>query len=175
MTWPGHSVLQVPVPPLEAFVRGRHAHYDPAWVSADPDFVHAHVTALGPWLVDPSERDLAVVAEVAASVEPFDVVLARVATFASGIVHLVPEPDGPFRELTARLTEAFPQCPPYAGEFEPVPHLTLDLRSDEVSEESTRDLLGDLLPVRSRVESLDLAWYEAGACRLLRRWPLGGD
>ncbi|MDN4160560.1 2'-5' RNA ligase family protein [Nocardioides abyssi] len=173
MTWPGHSVLQVPVQPLEGFVRGRHAHYDPAWVSADAAFVHAHVTALGPWLAEPSPVDLAAVAEVAASVEPFAFVLERVATFDSGIVHLVPEPDGGFRTLTARLAEAFPQCPPYAGEFAPVPHLTLDLRSPEVSEESTRALLGDLVPAHCRADLLDLAWYEADGCRLLHRWPLG--
>ncbi|MBC9735049.1 2'-5' RNA ligase family protein [Nocardioides marmotae] len=174
MTWPGHSVLQVPVPPLEAFVRGRHAHYDPAWVSADPAFVHAHVTALGPWLADPGPADLAVVGEVAAALAPFDVVLERVATFPNGIVHLLPEPDGPFRELTTRLAEAFPQCPPYAGEFAPVPHLTLDLASAEVTEASIRELLGDLVPATCRATSLDLAWYEADGCRLLHRWPLGG-
>ncbi|MDN4172789.1 2'-5' RNA ligase family protein [Nocardioides sp. SOB77] len=163
----------MPVPPVEPVVRERHAHYDPAWVSADPAFVHAHVTALGPWLVDPSAADLATVAEVAAGLGPFDFVLERVATFGSGIIHLVPEPDGPFRELTSRLAAAFPQCPPYAGEFEPVPHLTLDLTSTEVSEASTRELVAGLVPARCRAEWLDLAWYQADGCRLLHRWPLG--
>ncbi|WKN49870.1 2'-5' RNA ligase family protein [Nocardioides sp. Arc9.136] len=174
MTHPGHTVLQVPVPPLEQVVRGRHAHYDPAWVSSDPAFVHAHVTALGPWLPAPGAGDLAAVGTIAASTPAFDVVLAEVATFPNGIIHLVPQPDGPFRELTARLAEAFPQCPPYAGEFEPVPHLTLDLRSDAVTEASTLELLGGVLPARSRVDALDLAWYEADGCRLLHRWSLAG-
>ena len=173
MTGPGHTVLQVPVPPLEDVVRGRHAFYDPAWVSDDPWFVHAHVTALGPWVPAPSCQDLATVAEVAAATEAFDYVLARVATFPTGIIHLAPEPDGPFRELTTRLAQAFPQCPPYAGEHEPVPHLTVDLRSASVSEASTRALLGDVVPVRCRAEALDLAWYQADGCRLVRRWALG--
>lgn len=169
-----HTVLQVPVPPLEPFVRGRHRHYDPEWLSADPSLVHAHVTALGPWLADPSLEALAVVAEIVAGTAPFAFDLARIATFPNGIVHLVPEPDGPFRALTARLVEAFPECPPYAGQFGVAPHLTLDARSASVCEDSTRALLGDLLPVRCRADRLDLAWYAAGDCRLLHRWPLGG-
>ncbi|WP_202977919.1 hypothetical protein [Nocardioides daphniae] len=47
---PGHSVLQVPVPPLEEWVRERTAFYDTDYVSTDPAFTHAHVTALGPFV-----------------------------------------------------------------------------------------------------------------------------
>ena len=46
----GHSVLQLPVPALEGWVRDRTAHYDAGFVSADPRFGHAHVTALGPFV-----------------------------------------------------------------------------------------------------------------------------
>ncbi|WP_127480307.1 2'-5' RNA ligase family protein [Nocardioides pantholopis] len=182
MSWPGHPVLQVPVPPLEPFVRARTAHYDAAYLSAEPCHVHAHVTALGPFLADPDEEDLALVAKVAASVEPFDFVLDRLATFPDGIIHLAPEPDAPFRELTRRLVEAFPQCPPYGGAFgrveDVVPHLTLDAASNApgaaVTQASTRRLLGDLVPARCRAERLDLAWYEPHRCRVLASWPLGG-
>lgn len=174
MTREGHTVLQVPVPQLEAFVRGRHAHYDPGFVSADPAFGHAHVTALGPFLPAVDDRVRARVAEVVAATSPFDFVLERVATFPNGIIHLVPEPQRPFQELTMRLFEAFPQCPPYAGAYDEVlPHLTLDLRSDVVSEASTLLALGDLVPARCRAERLDLAWWADGDCRLLESWPLG--
>ena len=62
-----------------------------------------------------------------------------------------------------------------AGRFAEVrPHLTLDARADTVSEESTRALLGDLVPARCRAERLDLAWYQPGACRVLRSWELPG-
>lgn len=172
----GHSVLQVPVPALEPFVRARTEFYDPAYLSADPAYVHAHVTALGPFLPDPGAEDLALVAKVAASVEPFGFRLERLAAFPDGIIHLVPEPQEPFRELTARLVEAFPQCPPYEGRYgarDLVPHLTLDLRSPSVSEDSTRALLGRLVPATCRAERLDLAWYRPGGCGLLRSWPLG--
>jgi len=42
----GHSVLVVPVPALEEYVRARTAHYDASFVSADPAWVHAHLTVL---------------------------------------------------------------------------------------------------------------------------------
>lgn len=173
---PGHTVLQVPVPPLEAFVRGRHAHYDPAYVSSDPAFTHAHITALGPFLdpVELGDEERALVAKIAAATEPFAFTLERIESFANGIIHLRPEPDRPFRELTARLVEAFPGCPPYAGRYaEVVPHLTLDLRTESVTEATTRAALGDVLPVTCRAERLDLAWYAPHGCRLLEAWPLG--
>ncbi|WP_237770005.1 2'-5' RNA ligase family protein [Ornithinimicrobium sp. CNJ-824] len=88
----------MPVPPLEGWVRDRTAAYDPGFVSADPRFVHAHVTALGPFvdvLDDELDDDVASrVAAVAAQVEPFPYRLARVATFPNGIVHLAPERPG---------------------------------------------------------------------------------
>lgn len=171
-----HSVLLIPIPELEPFVLPRTGHYDGDYVSADPAFVHAHVTALGPFLrpeaVD--ARAEALVREIARTTAPFDFSLDRIDTFPNGIIHLVPDPEEPFRELTRRLCDAFPSFPPYAGEFGDVrPHLTLDARSTTVSVESTRELLGDLLPAVVRAQQLDLAWYEAGNCHVVRSWPLG--
>jgi hypothetical protein len=172
----GHTVLQVPVPALEPFVRTRAAHYDPAWVSDDAGFVHAHVTALAPFLpaaaLDRPAQGR--VAEIVAETAAFTFELARVATFPNGIIHLLPEPSEPFRELTARLVEAFPECPPYEGRFpEVIPHLTLDAQAPGVTEQSTIRLLGDLVPVQCRAERLDLAWYEADGCHVIRSWALG--
>ncbi|WP_243057207.1 2'-5' RNA ligase family protein [Nocardioides sp. SR21] len=170
----GHSVLQVPVPQLEPFVRARTLHHDPSYLAADPAFVHAHVTALAPFadaLTDDVERR---VAAIAADTAPFDFVLARMDRFPDGTLYLVPEPDGAFRAMTARLAAEFPEFPPYAGAFpEVVPHLTLDLLSDDVFEESTLALLGDAIPARCRAERLDLVWYEPGAVEVRRSWRLG--
>ncbi len=173
MTRTGHAVLQVPVPALEEFVRERHAHYDAGFVSADPGFVHAHITALGPFLPTPDDRARRRVEEIVAATPAFEFVLARVATFPDGIIHLVPEPARPFQELTMRLFAAFPECPPYAGAYDEVlPHLTLDLASATVTEASTLTALADLLPARCRAERLDLAWWADGDCRLLASWTL---
>ncbi|WP_242652737.1 2'-5' RNA ligase family protein [Intrasporangium flavum] len=174
---PGHGVLLVPVPMLEPFVLERHRHYDEAYVSSDPAFVHAHVTALGPFLAPDQVTDEVVAAldEITCATAPFDFTLRRVATFPNGIVHLLPEPDDAFRALTAALSQAFPQCPPYGGAFpDPVPHLTLDGLSDAVSESSTRQAVGPWVPAACRAERLDLAWYEPHRCRVLRSWRLGG-
>jgi 2'-5' RNA ligase len=167
-------VLVVPVPELEPFVRARTEHYDRAYLSTDPAFTHAHVTALGPFRTRLDEQTADIVAGIAAAVDPFDFRLERIDTFPNGIIHLLPEPDAAFRELTRRLVEAFPDCPPYAGQFpHPVPHLTLDLRAEGVGEASTRELLGDLLPCTSRATRLDLAWYQPDRCHLVTSWPLG--
>lgn len=173
MTPTGHTVLQVPVPALEPFVRERHVHYDAGFVSDDPAFVHAHITALGPFLPGLDGPARARVEEVVAATPAFEFTLARVATFPSGIIHLVPEPGRPFQDLTMRLFDAFPACPPYAGAYDEVlPHLTLDLASAQVSEASTLAALGDLVPAHCRAERLDLAWWADGDCRLLESWEL---
>ena len=172
--WTGHSVLQVPVPPLEPWVKDRTRHYDAGFVSSDPAFTHAHVTILAPFVTTLDEVTTATIAEIVDSVSPFDFALARVATFPNGLVHLAPEPDSHFTHLTALFTTAFTDHRPYGGKFSPAPHLTLDQVHGAVTEESTRALLGDLIPVTCRAEWLDLAWYESGNCHLRRRWRLGG-
>ena len=142
----GHSVIAVPIPELEDYIRGRTVYYDTSFLSTDPAFVHAHITLLGPWLANPSQTDLDTVARIMATAEPFEVTLATIETFPDGLIYLRPEPDEPFRELTAALVDAFPHCPPYAGEFpNPVPHLTLDRRAEGITPESVAADLHHLL------------------------------
>lgn len=173
-TTAGHSVLVVPVPELEPFAVGRWVHYLPSWVSRDPAFTHAHITALSPYLSKPTAADLARVAAIAQATAPFGYLLREVEERANGFIQVAPEPAAPFAALTTALWEAFPQCPPYAGEYDAVPHVTLDQRSDEVSVASTRALLGDLLPAHCRADRLELHWYEEGSCRVLADWKLTG-
>lgn len=171
----GHTVLLVPVPELEAFVRQRWEHHDPAWVSDDPTFTHAHVTALAPFLPTPSRLDLRRVGEIAAAMPPTDFRLDVVRMFPDGIIYLRPEPIEPFATLTRRLWEAFPACPPYLGEYDDLtPHLTLDRASGSVTVASTRALLGEALPVQCRAERLELHRYAADGCRVQHTWPLTG-
>lgn len=171
---PGHSVLLVPVPELEPFALDRWLHYLPSWVSRDPAFTHAHITALSPYLAAPTAADLARVAAVARATAPFDYVLRDVQELVDGFILVAPEPAGPFAALTAALWEAFPHCPPYAGQYDVAPHVTLDQRSDTVSVASTRALLGDLLPARCRADRLELHWYEADNCHVVADWKLTG-
>ena len=184
----GHTVLQVPVTELEPFVRQRHEHYDPDFVSADPAFVHAHITVLGPFLPPAAIDDqvLSTIDEIATAAGGFDYRLEQVDVFPNGVIHLVPDPVEPFRSLTAELFTAFPSCPPYGGAFPDVrPHLTLDARAEGtegsgstgssggVTVESTRRLLGSLVPAQCRAERLDLALWGNRTCRVLDSWALG--
>lgn len=173
---PGHSVLQLPVPPLEAWVRARTAHYDAGFVSTDPRFGHAHITALGPFDPAPSTGTWDTIAETAASTSPIKVRLAELAQFPLGIIHLVPEPAQPLRDLTARLVVAFPDWPPYGGEFgdDVQPHLTVDAASDEVDLDSTAALLVGVVPTTCVLDRLQLAWWESGNCHVMDEWPLIG-
>jgi hypothetical protein len=174
---PGHSVLQLPVAPLEAWVRARTAHYDRGFVSADPRFGHAHITALGPFDPSPSTDVVEVIAALAAATAPIAVRLADLAQFPNGIIHLVPDPGDRLRDLTARLVAAFPGWPPYGGEFgdDVQPHLTVDAASAgaAVDLDSTRDLLAGTVPVECVLDRLQLAWWESGACHVMQEWRLG--
>lgn len=172
-TGAGHTVLLVPVPELEPFVRGRWVHYLPSWLSRDPAFTHAHITVLSPYLQQPTALDLARVGAVAASTAPFDYRLCDVEELPDGFIQVAPEPAAPFAALTQALWDAFPQCPPYAGEYDVAPHVTLDQRSATVSAASTRGLLGDLLPARCRADRLELHWYGEGSCQVMADWKLG--
>ena len=171
----GHTVLAVPVPQLDQVVRSRTAHYDKTFVSTDPRFVHAHITVLAPWVVRPTRADLDRVGEIAARVEPTQVTLSEVEEFVGGVIHLRPEPEEPFRRLTAELSACFPDFPPYAGEFpDPVPHLTLDHPAGGVTLGEVRDRMDGLLPITFTLDKLDLQWWANNDCRLLHSWAIGG-
>ena len=170
----GHSVLVVPVAALDEVVRERTTFYDASFLSADPNFAHAHITLLGPWTDRPSAQDLGCVARIAAAVGLFSVKLAEVNEFPDGVIYLRPEPDSQLRELTSRLVAAFPQYPPYGGQYpDVVPHLTLDRRSAMVTPASVSASVSHLLPLTISVDRIDLQWWANHACRRLSTWPLG--
>ena len=175
--WPGHSVLVVPAPALEHWVRARTAHYDTAYVSSDPRFAHAHLTLLGPF-VAPADLTPGLRAQVAGVLHghaSFTARLETVAVFADGTIHLRPDDEEPFRRLTADLAAAFPDQPPYGGAFEGVrPHLTLDRVGPGVDVERVRAWVAPLLPATVEVTEARLSWYEQGRCHEVARWPLGG-
>ena len=150
----GHTVLAVPVAALDELVRERTAFYDPSFLSADPEFAHAHITLLGPWAERPGAQDLGCVARIAAAAGPFSVKLAEVNEFPDGVIYLRPEPDSQLRELTSRLVAAFPQYPPYGGQYpDVVPHLTLDRRSATVTPATVSASVSHLLPLNISVDN----------------------
>lgn len=103
------------------------------------------------------------------------------AWFGSEVLWLAPEPDDPFRSLTAGVVKAFPTHLPYGGAFgtDHTPHLTvaesrLAERIDEVIEVERR--VRSWLPVTAEVSE---ALLIAGAASpnswgTVARLPLGG-
>lgn len=171
---PGHTVLAIPVPELEEFVRGRTAHYDADYLAADPSFGQAHVTVLGPWVHEPTPRDLAAVTRIVSAAGGFTFHLDRVEVFPNGIIHLPAEPAGPFRALTRALVDRFPEYPAYGGQFpDPTPHLTLDALGPGIDRVVVREMLGDLVPVVCRAEVVQLQWWQAGHCHVQQSWHFG--
>jgi hypothetical protein len=137
-----HSLLLVPVPELETAVPG------------------AHVTLLGPFADRPllTGELLAGLAAFFSAVAPVDATFAELRTFPDGTRYAAPEPEAPFRALTAALAARHPEHPPYGGAYDDVvPHLSVWDATPA-------------LPVRSHATEARLAWAD-GALTTLARFP----
>lgn len=155
------SAVVVLVPEAEPAVARHRARLDPYAASGVP----AHVTVLAPF-VPPHAITAAVIEALAAavaSVAAFDCEFAGTRWFGDRVVWLAPRPDGPFRALTAAVSAAFPQFPPYGGAHDDVvPHLTVGISAagdDERLRAAEASVLA-ALPVRARVSR---AWLMTGA------------
>jgi len=170
------SAILVPVPEAEPAVGHLRARLDRSAGQGVP----AHVTVLYPFM-PPTQITAAVLSGVAAAVATvpaFDCRFARTAWFGDNVVWLAPEPDGPFRALTAAVHAAFPEYPPFGGQHaEVIPHLTVGdgsaggLAALRAAEAEVRSAL----PVRTGVGS---AWLMTGtrapgSWRRLAVLPLG--
>ena len=147
------SAVIVPVPEAELLVAAHRRLLDPAGAWGVP----AHVTLLFPF-VPPAQVDdevLTRLADAVQSVAAFDCVFAHTEWFGDEVVWLAPEPDEPFRRLTARIWEVFPEHPPYAGALpDPTPHLTVGgpIRDAAAAMLAAEAAVRVGLPVHTRVE-----------------------
>ena len=168
------SALIVAVPEAEPAVRALREAYDPSASWGVP----AHVTVLYPFL-PPPRIGASVLAAVRAGVQvvpAFDLTLARTGWFGAEVLWLAPEPDGPFRALTAAVWQRFPQTPPYGGEFaDVVPHLTVADRQPPAVLRAAQDRVRPLLPISARVRSVRLIAgppEPGGSWRTVAEFPL---
>ena len=103
--------------------------------------VPAHITLIYPFvpadLLDAAVRRR--VARALASNPPFVFRLAGVRRWPNAH-YLAVEPVEPFEAIVRSLVEAFPEYPPYAGEFEYVPHVTIAEGDDRSLARMARDL-----------------------------------
>jgi 2'-5' RNA ligase len=168
------SALVVLAPAAEALVKSYRDQFDPSAALGIP----AHVTVLYPFY--PPAVSAAVMARLAAlfaEFAPFDYAVTEMRRFPD-VLYLAPEPEAPFRELTGRVAEAFPDYPPYGGKYaEVIPHLTLAQFEDAGQLEDVaahfRATGGGRLPLALRAEAVTLMDNDHGAWRVAATFPLG--
>jgi 2'-5' RNA ligase len=118
------TAVIVTVPPAEQAVARHRARFDPAAGWGVP----AHVTVLYPF-APPAALDadtLDRLAAAVAGVPRFTASWEDTGWFGEEVLWLAPRPTGRFRALTAAVTRAFPEYPPYGGRHpDVVPHLTV--------------------------------------------------
>ena len=97
------------------------------------DGMAPHVTLLWPWLEAPVPSSaIRRAGRAVAGLARFTLTFNRCDRFP-GVVYLVPEAEGLIDGVIRSLVEAFPETPPFGGEFgsAPMPHLTAAKSDDE--------------------------------------------
>jgi 2'-5' RNA ligase len=117
------SSLAVSVPEAEPYVGALRERFDPSAKLGMP----AHITVLYPFIPPERITDIVVrkVRNVLSAFATFEFRLVGIARFPIAL-YLVPEPAQPFIDLTEAVMRAFPEYPPYGGQYDSiVPHLTV--------------------------------------------------
>lgn len=152
---PTQTALIVPIPEAEEAVGRFRASLDRAAGWGVP----AHVTVLYPFLPPQQidEQVMAVLRETIAEIPRFDVALTHVGWFGDTVVWLAPQPDRPFRELTAAVWRQFPEAPPYAGAHsDVVPHLTIGHDAAKPTLRHAADTVAAHLPIHATIDRVRL-------------------
>jgi 2'-5' RNA ligase len=168
------SACIVRVPEAEPYVASWRDRFDPAAALGVP----AHVTVLFPFMA-PERIDAAVLGQAQAilsAVAPFAFRLTRIDRFP-GVLYLAPEPAEPFIALTHAFARAFPEFPPYGGQFATVvPHLTVGHVEDPELDRVASSLRASLPPggVTSWCRRISLIENSTGRWLPMHELPLRG-
>jgi 2'-5' RNA ligase len=175
----GQTALVIPVPEAESLVSAWRNQFDPAAAVGTP----AHITILFPFLAE-AHANPAVLAELGAILArhpAFDLRLTECRRFP-GVLYLAPEPDVPFRALTADVAARWPEAPPYGGQFaEVIPHLTVAGPLRAVDEQEPRILgrieadLTPRLPIKAHAAAVVLLAYDGQCWRQTASFPLAAS
>lgn len=149
------SGLVVEIPEAEPAV-GQHR----AALDVNARFgVPAHVTVLFPFM-PPARIDAVVLdrlRQLFADVAAFEVDLTHTAWFDEAVLWLAPDDPKPFRALTELVHRAFPEFPPFAGQFaDVVPHLTVAHGCGVAAMQAAERAVEQHLPIHARVRSVSL-------------------
>lgn len=174
MTDERESAIVVELPELDAVLDGHRLALDPSRRWGMP----AHLTLLYPF-VPPARVNRAVVSRfegVSKGLRQFDAEFDDFGWFADQVLWLAPSRPEPFENLISRLTDAFPEFPPYGGAFdEVVPHVTIGEGGAPRLLRAAMDAIRPQLPLKSRVASLSLMTgsTEPGSWHVVDRVALG--
>jgi 2'-5' RNA ligase superfamily protein len=160
---PRRTALIIEVPEAEPAVGALRLAHDASAARGVP----AHVTILFPFAEAPAV-DEARLATLFARYPPFDFVLDRVERFDDGVTWLRPVPAVRFADLTAAVSQEWPEHPPYEGAYdEVIPHLTVSETPIDVPIE---------LPIAARAVEVTLIEEreEDGRWTTRRRFALQG-
>jgi 2'-5' RNA ligase len=160
-------VLVADAEPLVASLRLAH---DPMAARGVP----AHVTVLYPFRDVVDESSAQEIRLIASGINSFTATFASIGRFPGGVVFLSPDPAERFKQMTQTFVQAFPDCPPYGGEFpDPQPHLTVASQVDVAISNSLEAVVKAGLPISTQVERLTLLVEdEEGQWAVGKSWPL---
>jgi len=96
-------------------------------------------------------------AELYAGVAPFGVRFSGTDWFEEDVLWLAPDDPQPYIQLTLATMSAFPDYPPYEGQFDEItPHLTVADRADVDAMRAAERSLTARLPVTARADGVTL-------------------
>jgi hypothetical protein len=168
------SAVVVAVPAAEPVVQAHRARFDETSGWGVP----AHVTVLYPF-VPPSELDegvLSTLADAVGTVPRFRTEWNATGWFDEDVLWLAPDPEEPFRALTAAVFRAFPDWPPYGGEYSDLaPHLTVATEGTPSEMRAVERELREHLPICMVVNEVQVMCgsHSVNSWRTIRGVPLG--
>ena len=170
----GETGVVVPVRAAAAVVGRWRRRYD----TSAPLGVPPHVTICYPFVPRDllTAADLADLAGIVAAQPAFDLRLPATGRFPGdpGVLYLQPDPDRPFRALTAALLERWSDHPPYGGRFpDPMPHLTVTETASDTEIDRIGVLLRRRLPIETVADHAALLAFDGQRWRTDRRLPFG--
>jgi 2'-5' RNA ligase len=158
---PPQSALVVEVPEAEAAVRGHRYALDANARRGIP----AHFTVLFPFM-PPARIDstaLAKLQQLFAGTAAFDFQLTHTAWFGEDVLWLGPANPQPFRALTELVFRAFPDFPPFDGQYpDVVPHLTIAHGSDLADMHVAERAVDQHLPIQGCAQTVTLMTQTRG-------------
>jgi 2'-5' RNA ligase superfamily len=108
-------------------------------------------------------------------VQPFSFELISVESFDDSIIYLAPSPAEPFVELTNKLWSAFPEFPPFGGQFDSViPHMSVGGADLGATKETVTEQLAGALPIGATARHVTLLIEDRDGWTLGGKMPLGG-